>query len=166
VNQESRKEQVMDKETLHRILVHPTRTGLDKVEKEVARLNEVNDVLRQELVTWKDAVAARNETIKLNNEDIAELHDRIETLNEDRRVVNRAIKEDQRRDAIRVDRIRVSVQAAHSCLSSLATQLLSLNGSLGELENEVCETRNNIAGDVEIGWAKELSHESDDTDTE
>jgi predicted nucleic acid-binding Zn-ribbon protein len=156
----------VDKEILHRILVHPTRTGLDKVEKEVARLNGVNDVLRQELVTWKDAVATRNETVVGLNNTITKLHDRIDTLNESRELDMKLSKKFCCDNAFRVERLRLGVQAAHLYINDLASCLSSLNGTIEKLEDEARETRNVIAGDTEIDWTKELSRESDDTDTE
>ena len=156
----------MDKETLHRILVHPTRTGLDKVEKEITRLNGVNDVLRQELQTWKDAVAARNETIKLNNKDTAELQHQVDTLNESIELNMKHSKRLRHDNALQVERLRIHVQTTHSCVDDLTIHLHKLNGSLKKLEDEAWAVRNSIAGDVEIDWTEELSRESDDTDTE
>jgi chromosome segregation ATPase len=157
---------IVDKETLRRILVNPTRTGLVKVEKEVTRLNGVNDVLRQELVTWKDAVAARNETIEILREENTKLQRRIESLREDKESANRRIRENQKKDAVQVERTRLGVNATRICIDALASRLGGLSGSLGKLENEVFNTRNDIAGDVEIDWAKELGREFDDTDSE
>lgn len=154
----------MDKETLHRILVNPTRTGLDKVEKEVARLHGVNDVLRQELTTWKNAVATRNVTVEDLNGDLDGRKAELVRLYRELQEAANIVSEEKKQDALQIERLRISVQAAHSCVSDLASRFHDLNNSLDVLEYKTGEVRDHIAGDAEIDWVKELGRGSDDTD--
>ena len=156
----------MDRETLHRILTNPTRVGLDKVEKEVARINGINDVLRKELQTWKDAVTARNETIVDLNNTITKLRDCTRTLEEDRKIVNRRIKKNQKKDALQVEELRIELQATYVAANQIARNFTKLTTTLETTEIVAEHVRDSIAGNVEIDWTKELNRESDDTDTE
>lgn len=153
----------MDKDTLHRILVNPTRTGLDRVEKEVARLRGVNDILRKELVTWKDAVTARNVTIEGLNDHLDQKSTELMRLYHELQEAATIVVDDKKKDAVQVEKLRVHTQAAHSTLTEISGRLTGIIRAIKGVEAATCLVRNSIVGDVKIDWEKELDCELDNT---
>lgn len=156
----------MDKETLHRILVNPTRTGLDKVEKEVARFRGVNDVLRQELTTWKNAVAARNETIEDLSEQLEQRGSEVVRLHHELDEAATIVADDKKKDAVQVEGLRIHVEAAHSTLTEIFNRLSGIVGAIDQTEALASSVRDSIARDQKIDYTEELRREAHNAHTE
>lgn len=156
----------MDKETLHRILVNPTRTGLDKVEKEVARFRGVNDVLRQELTIWKNAVAARNETIEDLSEQLEQRGSEVVRLHHELDEAATIVADDKKKDAVQVEGLRIHVEAAHSTLTEVSNRLSGIVDAVERTAGFAGLVRERIAGNQVIDYTEELKREVHDAHTE
>ena len=151
----------MDKKAVDLILVRPTRTGVEKLGKEIVRLRGIAETRATEMQTWKDAVTVRNETIKdltvAFDDQKVELKRVYHELQESANIVS----EEKKQDALRVEELRAAVQAISSAAAGVANRLIGIVSSIEQTEDLARDTRDSIAGNQMIEYTKELSHETD-----
>lgn len=151
----------MDKKAVDLILVRPTRTGVEKLGKEIMRLRGIAETRATEMQMWKDAVTARNKTIENLNADLdgrkAELVRVYRELQESANIVS----EEKKQDAVKVERLRTHILAAHITVSEISDRLVGISAAIVGINAATRSVRDSIAGEQKIDYAKELIRETD-----